>query len=66
MVGIQVGTIPISSGEESVLIGGDVIIAVEWISFTNEQNFKKMRMKLDELDSGDFFTLIVLREGRKR
>lgn len=65
VMGIQGGTIPIDIAGETILIGGDVILAVNGIPLINDVNFEKMRVDLEQLEDGKSFTITVLRDGRK-
>ncbi|MFY0625664.1 MAG: trypsin-like peptidase domain-containing protein [Reichenbachiella sp.] len=65
IVGIQGGTIPVDILGETILIGGDVIIAVNKTPLTDEINFEKIRIELEELEPGDTYSVTVLRDGRK-
>lgn len=65
LMGVQGGTIPIDLAGESVLIGGDVIIAVDGIPLNNEVNFEKVRLHLEEIEDGKSYSVTILRDGRK-
>ena len=65
ILGIKGGTIPIEYNGEVVLIGGDIILAVNDIPLVNQAKFEQARNSFSELKKGDSFTLIVLRDGRK-
>ncbi len=65
LLGVQGGTIPVDIAGESILIGGDILIAINGIPLNSEENFERARLSFKELTRGDNFTITVLRAGRK-
>lgn len=64
-LGIRGGTIPVEYGDEVILIGGDIILAVNGTPLTTEAGIEKVAREFGQLEKGESFTLIVLREGKK-
>lgn len=64
-LGIRGGTIPVEYGDEIILIGGDIILAVDGTPLTTEAGIKKVVYEFSKLKKGDSFNLLVLREGKK-
>ncbi|MEP2025398.1 MAG: trypsin-like peptidase domain-containing protein [Reichenbachiella sp.] len=64
-LGIEGGTIPMEYNGETILIGGDIILAVDGTPITTEAGIEKIAGEFAKLEKGDSFTLIVWRDGKK-
>ena len=63
-VGIRGGSLPVRLGDDSLLLGGDVILAVAGIRMTEPDAREKIRQRLVDIrGSGRPLQLIVLRGG---
>ncbi|UTW60704.1 trypsin-like peptidase domain-containing protein [bacterium SCSIO 12741] len=63
-MGLQGGTFKAYIEGEEVLIGGDIILSVNGVPFTTEENLEKANDILVNLPPGGEFTLSVLRAGK--
>lgn len=64
-LGLKGGTIPAIIGNRKVLLGGDVILAVNGIPFTGiNQNSRKIQQDIIDLPYGSRIDVEVLRDGR--
>lgn len=63
LIGVKGGSIPMQIEGESVMIGGDVILAINGISLTNQMNLKKARESFASMSPGDSFAITVWRGG---
>jgi serine protease Do len=55
--------IMILEGEE-ILVGGDIILAIEGLALTNEDNLITAWHQMQDLKSGDSLTFKILRKGK--
>lgn len=63
-LGLRGGRYTIAIGDEQLLIGGDVIIAVEGIALAEPDAYERVRRRLLEVRaSGDLMHLSVMRDG---
>jgi len=63
-MGLQPGVLPVTVGDRTILLGGDVILAVEGIEMSRA-GFAAIRRRLSELREGEPFRVQVLRGGRR-
>jgi len=63
-MGLKGGNIIATINEKNILIGGDVILEVNNISFTDELAISKIRENLITLNEGDLVTFKILRAGK--
>jgi serine protease Do len=63
-IGLKAGTIPASIGNDQLLVGGDIVLAIQGIPLTEPDDFVKARQKLVEMRPGDLATVTVLRGGK--
>jgi len=63
-MGLKGGYIIATINEEDILIGGDIILDVNNISFADELAASKIRKNLIDLNVGDLVTFKVLRAGK--
>ncbi len=63
-IGLRAGVLPVTIGDRTLLIGGDVILGVNRIELTR-RSFAQIRQQLAELRVGEGFTLQILRAGRR-
>jgi S1-C subfamily serine protease len=64
-IGLRAGTVEVNIAGESLILGGDVILGVEDISFDDEDGYQRIRQHLGGLDPGDSVTISVLRAGER-
>ncbi|WP_420581347.1 S1C family serine protease [Reichenbachiella sp.] len=64
-LGIRGGTIPVEYNDEVILIGGDIILAVNGTPLTTEAGIEKVALEFGQLKKGESFNILVLREGKK-
>ena len=62
--GLKGGYIKLQIGEEEFLAGGDIILAVEDIPVTTEENISKIQEYVMELPAKTRFNVTILRKGR--
>jgi S1-C subfamily serine protease len=63
-LGLQAGTIRIRIGEEDLIVGGDIVLRVLDIPFTEQDSLARVRERIFRLNPGDPVTVTVLRRGR--
>jgi serine protease Do len=63
-LGLRASTIPATIGGKSLLVGGDVILAVDGIVIESEQSYVRIQERLSRRTAGDEVTVLVLREGQ--
>lgn len=63
-IGLQGGYYKTIIEDEEFILGGDIILMVEKIPLTNEDNLIKSWYKLQTLSSGDFLRIKLLRRGK--
>jgi S1-C subfamily serine protease len=63
-VGLQGGTMRATIDGENLVLGGDIVLAVEEIPF-NVKNYEKIREILTQLDRGDAIRVKILRGGEQ-
>ena len=64
-LGIEGGSIPVEYNGEIILIGGDIILAVDGTPLTTEAGIEKIADEFSKLKKGESFSLIVWRDGKK-
>ena len=64
-IGLRAGTVEVNIAGESLILGGDVILGVEGISFADEDGYQRIRKHLGGLNPGDSVTISVLRGGER-
>jgi len=62
-MGLKGGYLNISIGGEELLVGGDIILALEGIPITSMENLEKISDHMISLPSGSKYTFKVLRAG---
>ena len=62
-IGLMGGTIPVTIGNKSLLLGGDIILEAMGISFAEDGSYLKMRAAVDKLPDNGKLTVKVLRGG---
>ena len=63
-VGLKGGYIKLQIGEEEFLAGGDIILAVEDIPVTSEENLSKIQDYVWDLPAKTRFNVTILRQGK--
>jgi len=63
-IGLKAGTMRARIGEEELIVGGDIVLAIQGISLTQPGDLATARQKLAELQPGDPATVTVLRGGK--
>ncbi|MGD8375067.1 MAG: trypsin-like peptidase domain-containing protein [Acidobacteriota bacterium] len=63
-LGLRGGTIPMWIDGEEILIGGDVILAVEGITAEDEESFGRIVELVRSLEPGQEISVTVLRDGQ--
>jgi S1-C subfamily serine protease len=64
LIGLQGGTVSVTFEGEDLVLGGDIILAVQGIPFSI-QNYEKIREILSRLDPGDLIRVKILRGGEQ-
>jgi serine protease Do len=62
-MGLRPGTLPSTIDGQSLLLGGDVVLAVLGVPI-GEETYEKRRERVSQIPSGASVTLTVLREGQ--
>ena len=65
-LGLKGGTITATIGEETILLGGDIVLEVMGISVAEDQSYLKVRDAIDKLPDGGRITVKILRSGAVR
>ncbi len=63
-MGLRGGHLNITIGDQDLMIGGDIILAVDEIPLDSQENLEKIGDHLDRIQSKQKFTLTILREGK--
>ena len=63
-IGLKAGVVPVTIGDRTILIGGDVILGVNRTELTRA-SFAQIRQAMTELRPGEGFTIQILRAGRR-
>lgn len=61
---LQAGTAPAVVGEDSFVLGGDVILSMQGISLAEERGYARARAQLALLKAGETLNFTVLRAGK--
>jgi S1-C subfamily serine protease len=62
-LGLRASTIAATIGGKSLLVGGDVILAVDGIVIESEDSYLQIQQRLSQRRPGDEITVLVLRDG---
>ncbi len=62
--GLKGGTLRATIGDEELIVGGDIVLAIQGISLAEPNGLATARQKITELHPGDPATVTVLRGGR--
>lgn len=63
-IGLKAGVMPVTIGDRTILIGGDIILGVNRIQLTRT-SFSQIRQAMAELRPGEGYTIQILRAGRR-
>ncbi len=63
MMGIEGGTSRIYFESGELIVGGDIILSIEHIALTNQENLHKAWQLIQNLKSGDILQFTILRNG---
>ncbi|MFP2994420.1 trypsin-like peptidase domain-containing protein [Spongiivirga sp. MCCC 1A20706] len=63
-MGLRGGCCNMNIAGEELIVGGDIILAIENISLTNEESLLKAWKKIQTIQTGEFISLKVLRKGK--
>ncbi len=64
-LGLRAGTIRATIGDDELIVGGDIVLAVQGISLAGPNSFLLVRQKVTELREGDLVSVTVLRAGKR-
>jgi S1-C subfamily serine protease len=64
-LGLKAGTTRIRIGEEDLIVGGDIVLRVLDIPFTEQDSLTRVRERIFRLNPGDPVTVTVLRRGKQ-
>ncbi len=64
-MGLKGGYIPALIAEQELLLGGDIILAVDNIKI-NISNFAKIKQRLDAKKAGDQLSVTIMRDSKKK
>ena len=62
-MGLHPGTLRATIEDEEIIIGGDIVLAVQGIALTDGESFGKIRSTVNQLEPGAELTITVLRDG---
>ena len=62
-MGLQGGRYKTTIEDEEFILGGDIILTIEKIPLINEDNLIKAWNLLQDLESGDYLSIVILRKG---
>jgi S1-C subfamily serine protease len=63
-VGLRGGVIPITIGNKPMLLGGDILLEIMGVSFSEDGSYLKIKEALHKLPEDGGVTMKVLREGK--
>jgi S1-C subfamily serine protease len=63
-IGLKAGMMRAAIGDEELIVGGDIILAIQGIPLTQPSDLVTARQKLAEMHPGDQATVTVLRGGK--
>jgi len=63
-IGLKAGAMPVTIGDRTILIGGDIILGFNGTQLTRS-SFSQIRQQMTELRVGQGFTIQILRAGRR-
>ncbi len=63
-LGLRAGTMEATIGDETLLIGGDVILEIQGVCLHDEESYGRARERMSRLTSGDTISMKVLRGGK--
>ena len=61
--GLRAGTLRATIGDDDLILGGDIILAVEGISLGEPDGYLLVRQKVSEAHAGEPITITILRAG---
>ncbi len=61
--GMQGGSLPIRVGDDELLLGGDIIVAVESIPIVDRESFREIMSRLNEIKPGEQIFIEYFRDG---
>lgn len=61
---LQIGTAPALVGEDTFVLGGDVILSMQGISLAEESGYARARAQLALLKDGELMNFMVMRAGK--
>jgi serine protease Do len=64
-IGLRAGTVEVHIGDETLILGGDIILAVQGISLADDEGYRRIRRYLAELGPDEEVTVTVLRAGQQ-
>jgi S1-C subfamily serine protease len=64
-LGLKAGTIRAHIGDEDLIVGGDIVLAVQDIPMTGPESLAKVRARILSMAPGDGVNVTVLRGGKK-
>jgi S1-C subfamily serine protease len=64
-MGLRAGTIRALIGEEELIVGGDIVLAVQDIAVSGPESLAKIRARILSMNPGDAVNVTVLRGGKK-
>jgi serine protease Do len=65
MLDIQAGYLPVEIDGNSLLLGGDTVLEVNEIKIEGLESIEKIRQRVSRLKSGELFTAIIWRGGKR-
>ena len=63
MMGVKGGAYKAKIEDLDIILGGDFILAIDGIKFS-QSNLEALSSRMNQLKSGEPFTLTILREGK--
>ena len=64
-LGIQAGYLPVEIDGNSLLLGGDAVLEINQIKIEGSESIEKIRQRISRLKSGELFTAIIWRAGKR-
>jgi serine protease Do len=62
-LGLRAGTLPATIGDDDLILGGDIVLAVQGISLGDPNGYLLVRHTLSEARPGESVTVTILRSG---
>ena len=63
-LGLQPGFLPVMFGDQQIMLGGDIILAVDQIAVGTLESYVEIRRHLADISAGQTVVVRILRQGQ--